>query len=68
VIAVIDGVLRLLEVRYSMFHALFVCCAALPLFRGLAQARGVEEPDPWRTAARVLRGAGGPQAAGSGGK
>lgn len=30
-IAVLDGVLRYLEVRYSMFYALFTLCAVLPL-------------------------------------
>jgi Na+-transporting NADH:ubiquinone oxidoreductase subunit NqrB len=55
-IAVVDGLLRLFEVRYSMFYALFGLCAALPLLRWLAQARGVEETDPWRTAVLVLRG------------
>jgi len=58
-IAVVDGVLRFLEVRYSMFYALFVFCAALPLFRFVAQARGIHEADPWKTAVLVLRGASG---------
>ena len=55
-IALIDGVLRLLEVRYSMFYALFVLCAALPLFRLVAQARGIRETDPWKNAVMVLKG------------
>ena len=55
-IAALDGVLRFLEVRYSMFYALFALCAVLPLFRLVAAARGVEEADPWRVAVRVLRG------------
>jgi Na+-transporting NADH:ubiquinone oxidoreductase subunit NqrB len=55
-IAVVDGVLRLLEVRYSMFYALFGFCAVLPLFRVVAAARGLHEPDPWRVAVLVLRG------------
>jgi Na+-transporting NADH:ubiquinone oxidoreductase subunit NqrB len=54
-IAVLDGVLRLFEVRYSMFYALFGLCAVLPLLREVARARGIEEPDPWRTAVRMLR-------------
>jgi len=54
-IAVLDGVLRFLEIRYSMFYALFALCAVLPLFRWVATARGVHEPDPWRVAVRVLR-------------
>jgi Na+-transporting NADH:ubiquinone oxidoreductase subunit NqrB len=55
-IAFLDGVLRFLEIRYSMFFALFALCAALPVFRWIAAARGVHEPDPWRVAVRVLRG------------
>lgn len=53
-IAVVDGVLRLFEIRYSMFYALFGLCAALPLIREVARARGIVESDPWRTAVRVL--------------
>lgn len=56
-IALVDGVLRLIEVRYSMFYALFFLCAVLPLFRLVAELRGIKEPDPWRVAVRVLRGA-----------
>lgn len=52
-IAVIDGVLRFLEVRYSMFYALFALCAVLPVFRAIAAARGVRESDPWRTVVAV---------------
>ena len=55
-IAVLDGALRFLGVRYSMFYALFALCAALPLFRLVAQARGIREPDPWKTAVLVLSG------------
>ena len=55
-IALLDGILRLLEVRYSMFYALFGFCAVLPVFRLVAAARGLEEPDPWRVAVLVLRG------------
>ena len=55
-IAVLDGVLRLLEIRYSMFYALFSLCAALPLFRLVAAARGIHEADPWRVAVLALRG------------
>jgi Na+-transporting NADH:ubiquinone oxidoreductase subunit NqrB len=53
-IAVVDGVLRLLEIRYSMFFALFALCALLPLFRAAASAAGVKEPDPWRVLDRAL--------------
>jgi len=55
-IAALDGVLRYNEVRYSMFYALFALCAALPLFRLLAAARGIHEADPWKVAVMVLRG------------
>jgi Na+-transporting NADH:ubiquinone oxidoreductase subunit NqrB len=55
-IAVVDGVLRFLEVRYSMFYALFGLCAALPIFRLVAAARGVQETDPWKVAVMVLSG------------
>jgi len=61
-IAVLDGVLRFLEIRYSMFYALFALCAALPLFRLAAAARGIQESDPWRVAVMVLRGTAGPAA------
>lgn len=54
-IALVDGVLRLLEVRYSMFYALFGLCATLPLLRAAARLRGIEESDPWRTAVWMLR-------------
>jgi Na+-transporting NADH:ubiquinone oxidoreductase subunit NqrB len=57
-IALVDGVLRLFEVRYSMFFALFGLCAMLPLIRALARARGIEEKDPWKTAILVFRGGG----------
>lgn len=56
-IAMVDGILRFLEVRYSMFYALFGFCALLPLFRIVAAARGLDEPDPWRVAVLVVRGA-----------
>ncbi len=55
-IAVLDGILRYREVRYSMFYALFFLCATLPLFRMLAAARGIREADPWKVAVMVLRG------------
>jgi Na+-transporting NADH:ubiquinone oxidoreductase subunit NqrB len=56
-VAILDGVLRYLEVRYSMFYALFALCAGLPLFRLAAKLRGIEEADPWRTVTLVLGGA-----------
>jgi Na+-translocating ferredoxin:NAD+ oxidoreductase RnfD subunit len=53
-IALVDGVLRLLEFRYSMFYALFALCALLPIFRAVASAAGAKEPDPWRVLDRAL--------------
>jgi Na+-transporting NADH:ubiquinone oxidoreductase subunit NqrB len=53
-IALVDGVLRFAEVRYSMFIALFSLCALLPVFRLVAEVRGIKEPDPWKVAVRVL--------------
>jgi Na+-translocating ferredoxin:NAD+ oxidoreductase RnfD subunit len=47
-IAVMDGVLRYLEIRYSMFYALFIHCAMLPLIRTLAARTGFQEREPWR--------------------
>ncbi len=54
-IAVVDGVLRFNAVRFSMFYALFSLCAVLPLFRLVAGLRGIQEPDPWKVAVRVLQ-------------
>jgi Na+-translocating ferredoxin:NAD+ oxidoreductase RnfD subunit len=48
-IAVMDGVLRYLEIRYSMFYALFTHCAMLPLIRALAARTGFQETEVWRT-------------------
>jgi Na+-translocating ferredoxin:NAD+ oxidoreductase RnfD subunit len=48
-IAVMDGVLRFLEIRYSMFYALFAHCALLPAMRALAARAGIGERDVWRT-------------------
>ena len=48
-IAFMDGVLRYLEVRYSMFYALFIHCAMLPLIRALAARTGFRETEVWRT-------------------
>lgn len=48
-IAIMDGVLRYLEVRYSMFYALFAHCALLPVIRAVAARSGVQETEMWRT-------------------
>ena len=47
-IAFMDGVLRYLEIRYSMFYALFAHCAMLPIVRALAVRAGVKENEAWR--------------------
>jgi len=47
-IAVLDGVLRYFEIRYSMFYALFIHCALLPLMRGMATKAGFQEKEVWR--------------------
>ena len=52
-IAVTDGVLRYMEIRYSMFFALFVFCAALPLFRRVFGGSRVES-EPWKTVERTI--------------
>ena len=38
-----------------MFYALFSLCAVLPLFRLVAELRGIKEPDPWKVAVRVMQ-------------
>jgi Na+-translocating ferredoxin:NAD+ oxidoreductase RnfD subunit len=52
-IAVTDGLLRYVEIRYSMFFALFAFCAALPLFRRIFGGSR-HEPEPWKTIERPL--------------
>lgn len=52
-IAVTDGVLRYLEIRYSMFFALFVFCAALPAFRRIFGGSRLES-EPWKTVERPI--------------
>ncbi len=47
-IALMDGVLRYLEIRYSMFYALFAHCAILPGVRALAARAGFQENEAWR--------------------
>lgn len=46
-IALMDGVLRYFEIRYSMFFALFVHTAAIPVMRWLAMRVGVREREHW---------------------
>jgi enediyne biosynthesis protein E5 len=47
-IAVVDGILRYFEIRYSMFYALFGHCAILPLMRAMAAKAGFQEKEVWR--------------------
>jgi Na+-translocating ferredoxin:NAD+ oxidoreductase RnfD subunit len=47
-IAIMDGVLRYLEIRYSMFYALFTHCAILPIMRQIAIRSGLKEREVWR--------------------
>jgi Na+-translocating ferredoxin:NAD+ oxidoreductase RnfD subunit len=47
-IAIMDGILRYFEVRYSMFYALFVHTAMLPILHWIAARAGMEEASPWR--------------------
>lgn len=46
VLAAVDGCLRLAEIRFSMFYALFALCALRPLFKALGRSRlpGAERP------------------------
>lgn len=53
-IALLDGVLRYLEVRYSMFYALFAHTAILPIMHWVAARGGGREADPWRLIVRSL--------------
>jgi enediyne biosynthesis protein E5 len=48
-IAFMDGVLRYLEIRYSMFYALFTHCALLPLIRTFGARARIQETEVWRT-------------------
>ncbi len=47
-IAVLDGLLRLFSIRYSMFYALFIHCALLPLMRAAALRAGLQEKEVWK--------------------
>ncbi len=47
-IALLDGMLRYLEIRYSMFYALFLHTALLPLVHHVAERAGIRESSPWR--------------------
>ncbi len=47
-IAVLDGVMRFLEIRYSLFYSLFIHCATLPILRLVAARRGTREAEHWK--------------------
>jgi Na+-translocating ferredoxin:NAD+ oxidoreductase RnfD subunit len=49
-IAVLDGILRYFEIRYSPFCALFIHCSLLPIFRWAAAGAGLRESEHWRYA------------------
>jgi Na+-translocating ferredoxin:NAD+ oxidoreductase RnfD subunit len=52
-IAVTDGTLRYMEIRYSMFYALFAFCAVLPAFRKVFGGNRLES-EPWKTLERPI--------------
>jgi|GEM_PF-801645 len=47
-IAVLDGVMRYFEIRYSMFFSLFIHCAMLPVVHWITARQGFEEGSYWR--------------------
>lgn len=47
-IAVLDGVMRYFEIRYSLFYSLFIHCATLPILRWAAARAGLREAEHWR--------------------
>ena len=61
-IAVLDGLMRLAEIRYSMFYALFLHTALLPLMHYVATRAGLREADPWRLVVLSARKAPAPAA------
>ena len=49
-IAVLDGIMRFYEIRYSPFYSLFIHCALLPVFRWAAARGGLREAEHRRYA------------------
>ncbi len=47
-IAVLDGIMRYMEIRYSMFYSLFIHTAMLPVYHWIAAKSGIEENSPWK--------------------
>lgn len=54
-IAVLDGILRYFEVRYSMFYSLFIHTGMLPIMHFIAAKSGIAERDPWKLLEIPLR-------------
>jgi hypothetical protein len=55
-IALLDGVLRFLEIRFSMFYALFIHTAMLPIMYWLSERKGLTESSPWQVVRVLVRG------------
>ena len=55
-IAVLDGVMRYFEIRYSPFYSLFICCATLPIIRWVAVRGGLREAELWKHARIAVTG------------
>jgi Na+-translocating ferredoxin:NAD+ oxidoreductase RnfD subunit len=56
-IAVLDGLMRYFEIRYSPFYSLFICCATLPVIRWAAVRGGLREAEIWKQARIAVTGA-----------
>jgi len=56
-IAVLDGIMRYMEIRFSMFYALFIHTAILPIMRRVAEKSGAAQADPWKLIRLRLRSA-----------
>lgn len=54
-IAVMDGAMRFFEIRYSMFYALFIHTALLPVVHWVIRRRGAEEHADWNAVQVMLR-------------
>jgi Na+-translocating ferredoxin:NAD+ oxidoreductase RnfD subunit len=55
-IAVLDGIMRYFEIRYSPFYSLFICCATLPVLRWAAARAGLREVEHWKQAKIAISG------------
>ena len=47
-IAILDGIMRYFEIRYSMFFSLFIHTAMLPIIHAITSRQGLEESSYWR--------------------